>query len=154
MSSCRRYNDVMTTPATPYDPRYLAGVVLFNRGEFFEAHEVWESLWLSADVGDNRRFVQGLIQAAVALHHRDTGNDRGAKKLFASARNYMDGYPELWWGLDRTRFWQQMEQCFAKAGGESSIAQFRGDADVQVRIELVPSPPTWPNPEDFLGDTD
>ena len=31
---------------TPYDPRYLAGIVLFNRGDFFEAHEVWESLWM------------------------------------------------------------------------------------------------------------
>ncbi|WP_315854002.1 DUF309 domain-containing protein [Gemmata massiliana] len=26
------------------DPRFLAGVELFNRREFFDAHEVWEDL--------------------------------------------------------------------------------------------------------------
>ena len=31
---------------TSYDPRYLAGIVLFNRGDYFEAHEVWEDLWM------------------------------------------------------------------------------------------------------------
>ena len=28
-----------------YDPRYLVGIVHFNRGDYFEAHEVWEDLW-------------------------------------------------------------------------------------------------------------
>src|SRR3989442_38030 len=64
----------MADASPDYDPRYLAGVLLFNRHEFFEAHEVWEALWLSADVGTDRRFVQGLIQAAVGLYHFGTNN--------------------------------------------------------------------------------
>src|SRR5437879_287850 len=42
------YNIGMETNAAPYDPRYLAGIVLFNRGDFFEAHEVWEALWMES----------------------------------------------------------------------------------------------------------
>ena len=49
-----------------HDPRYLAGIVLFNAQDFFEAHEVWEDLW-SETCGNEHRFYQGLIQAAVGL---------------------------------------------------------------------------------------
>lgn len=48
------------------DPRFLEGVALFNRGAFFEAHEVWEDLW-HEEVGEYRLFVQGLIQIAGGL---------------------------------------------------------------------------------------
>jgi hypothetical protein len=60
-----------------YDVRYLGGVRFFNDGDFFEAHEVWEGLWLETS-GPERRFYQGLIQAAVALYHFGNGNLRGA----------------------------------------------------------------------------
>ena len=43
------------------------GAALYARGEYFEAHEAWEELWLSLD-GEPRLFVQGLIQVAAACH--------------------------------------------------------------------------------------
>ena len=61
-----------------YDPRYLLGIVHFNRGDYFEAHEVWEDLWHDT-AGPDRRFYQGLIQAAVAVYHAGNGNARGAR---------------------------------------------------------------------------
>src|SRR5262249_4206191 len=72
--------------------RYLAGIELFNRGEYFEAHEVWEDLWHET-AGPDRRYVQGLIQAAVAVYHAGNGNARGARRLFHSGRRYMAGFP-------------------------------------------------------------
>ena len=42
------------------------GRALFNRGEYFEAHEVWEEAWL-VETGSVRRVLQGLIQIAAAL---------------------------------------------------------------------------------------
>src|SRR6266404_7370062 len=77
------YNIVMETEQAQYDPRYLAGIVLFNRGDFFEAHEVWESLWMDT-AGEEKRFYQALIQAAVGLLHFCNGNIRGAVKLYRS----------------------------------------------------------------------
>src|SRR5579862_8110726 len=101
----------MTECMDEYDARYLAGILFFNARDFFEAHEVWEALWMESH-GDERRFVQGLIQAAVALFHFNGGNLRGALKLFRSGREYMRpcGSPHL--GMDATAFWRQMEICF------------------------------------------
>src|SRR5262249_60698648 len=78
-----------TLPMDPYDPRYLAGVLLFNAHDFFEAHEVWEDLWAESH-GPQRRFYQGLIQAAVGLCHFNNGNLGGAPKLYPSRPHYMD----------------------------------------------------------------
>src|SRR6266403_1301102 len=104
------YNTVMDEPQ--YDPRYLAGIVLFNRGDFFEAHEVWESLWMD-EYGPERKFYQALIQAAVGLLHFCNGNVRGAAKLYRSSRDYMQRYASPFLGLDQDVFWCQMERCFA-----------------------------------------
>ena len=35
----------MSATAADYNPRYLAGILLFNARDFFEAHDVWEELW-------------------------------------------------------------------------------------------------------------
>ena len=97
---------------TEYDPRYVAGAAHFNRREFFEAHEIWEDLWQDT-AGPDRRFYQGLIQAAVAVYHADNGNARGARRLFHSARRYMAAYPPVHLGLDVPAFWHAMERALA-----------------------------------------
>jgi uncharacterized protein len=43
------------------------GILLFNAGKFWEAHEVWEAIWQQRPE-DSRFFVQGLIQLAAAYH--------------------------------------------------------------------------------------
>ncbi len=99
-------------PAGGYDERYLAGAVWFNRGEYFEAHEVWEELWQDCPSAD-RRFYQSLIQAAVALYHWGNGNRAGAARLFQSGRRYMEPYRPRYRGLDVDRFWRQVEAAMA-----------------------------------------
>src|SRR5947209_20462200 len=100
----------MTEPAPAYDPRYLGGILFFNEHDYFEAHEVWESLWLEC-AGPERRFIQALIQAAVALFHFGNGNLRGTAKLYRSGRAYMEAYRSPYLGLDISDFWRQMERC-------------------------------------------
>jgi len=39
----------------------------FNRGEFYEAHEFWEEVWLELD-DPERLWVQAMIQIATGLH--------------------------------------------------------------------------------------
>ena len=102
-----------------YDPRYLAGIAWFNRGEFFEAHEVWEDLWRDCP-GADRRFYQALIQAAVALHHWGNRNRAGATRLFHSGRRYMEPYRPRHHGLDVDGFWRQVEEALAVALSEAS----------------------------------
>src|SRR5438876_1089876 len=94
----------------PYDPRYLAGILLFNKGDFFEAHEVWEELWCESH-GTERKYYQGLIQAAVGLCHFGNGNLGGAVKLYRSSRDYLSDCGSSFLGLDVAGFSEQMERC-------------------------------------------
>jgi hypothetical protein len=137
-----------------YDPRYLAGVLLFNRGDFFEAHEAWESLWMDC-AGPDKQFYQGLIQAAVALCHFCNGNLRGAAKLYHSSRDYMRRYGSPHLGLDVDAFWRQMEACFAELLASPDLSVLR-NASCQPREELIPTleldppPAAWPDPAEYV----
>jgi predicted metal-dependent hydrolase len=143
----------MTEATAGYDPRYLGGILFFNSRDFFEAHEVWESLWLELPGGPERRFVQGLIQAAVALYHFGNGNLRGAKKLYQTGRAYMEACGSPYLGLDSTNFWQKMEGCFQSILGEAEPDRgIRPEESLIPTIELDPPPESWPNPEDFESD--
>ncbi|MFO0806845.1 MAG: DUF309 domain-containing protein [Gemmataceae bacterium] len=104
-----------------HDPRYLAGIAHFNRGEYFDAHEVWEDLWMECPAAE-RRFFQSLIQAAVALYHWERGNSAGADRLFHSGRRYMEPYRPLYFGLDVAKFWADVERGFA---GERPVIALR-----------------------------
>ncbi len=78
---------------------YLEGIELFNRAEFFDAHEVLEDVWRDAR-NPERKFLQSLIQVAVALHHHGRGNLAGARSLLARATRNLEPYPERFGGVD------------------------------------------------------
>ena len=60
--------------------RLEQGRAAFNRGEYFEAHELWEEAWHEL-AGAERIFVQGLIQIAAGLHHLEQRRPRPAAGL-------------------------------------------------------------------------
>lgn len=71
------------------DKRFHHGIEHFNRKEFYDAHEVWEDVWRDSS-GPEKKFLQGLIQAAVAFHHHSTGNLVGARSLLVRARRNIE----------------------------------------------------------------
>ena len=77
---------------------YQHGVALFNAGDFFAAHEALEDIWRPAE-GTERRFLQGLIQIAVALHHFNSGNRVGAQSLLARGAAKLDELPDEYFGV-------------------------------------------------------
>jgi predicted metal-dependent hydrolase len=67
----------------PNDP-FARGAGLFDRGEFFEAHESWEDRWRVATDPTERAFLQGLIQVAAAFHKLLVMNsEEAASRLLA-----------------------------------------------------------------------
>jgi hypothetical protein len=135
---------------TPYDPRYLAGVLLFNEQDYFEAHEVWEDLWTESH-GAERRFVQGLIQAAVGLCHFSNGNLGGAVKLYRTSREYMLPCGSPFWGMDVTAFWAAMERCYGVLLTDPNPDRsLRPDPALAPTITLEPPPEQWPDPDAYL----
>jgi predicted metal-dependent hydrolase len=74
------------------------GIALFNRGEFYEAHEVLEDVWRAAPT-EEKLFLQGLIQVAVALVHHSRGNLAGAQSLLARGERNLEAYPPSYAGI-------------------------------------------------------
>jgi predicted metal-dependent hydrolase len=83
-----------------YRTHFLQGVEHFNRHEFWEAHESWETIWLVAET-DVEQFLQGMIQLAAAYHHVKRGTHRGAVRLFEAALRRLSAFPRRWSGIDR-----------------------------------------------------
>lgn len=87
-------------PATRNRQQLLEGIELFNEQQFWHAHESWEQLWLTAR-GEEKRFLQGLIQLAAAYYHVRRGTFRGAVRLFAAAQAKLAPIPAGYLGVDR-----------------------------------------------------
>jgi len=97
---------------------YRRGIQLFNQHHFFDAHETWEDVWRETN-GPEKKFLQGLIQAAVAFHHHSTGNLAGACSLMDRARKNLLEYPEEFAGI-RVR-----TLCLSLAGWRDSLSTGR-----------------------------
>src|ERR1700723_381651 len=70
------------------------GLRLYDAGEFFTAHEAWESVWLNSPEPE-KTFLQGLIQVTPAFHHLQCDNRLGTTLLLQAALGRLDGYPEF-----------------------------------------------------------
>ena len=94
----------MTIDAHDHDEARIfhEGLTLFNDGEWFEAHEVWEDIWRDAS-GAKKRFYQGLIQAAVVIEHVRRGNPRGVRSVFESCMTKFEGAHGVHMGVDVDR---------------------------------------------------
>ena len=76
----------------------LAGLNCFRHGQFFEAHEHWEAVWLRAEEPE-KTFLQGLIQVAGSFFHFRRDNLGGARSMAKKALGRLDKYPENYGGV-------------------------------------------------------
>jgi uncharacterized protein len=68
------------------------GLACYQREEFFQAHEHWESVWLHLQEPE-KSFLQALIQMTVAFHHLQVGNSAGAASLLRKALHRFEVTP-------------------------------------------------------------
>ena len=78
--------------------KFELGLTHFNSRRFFEAHEIWEEIWL-VETEPEKTFLQGLIQLAAAYHHYEHGNPDGTESLLASGIVKLSRFPEHHHGL-------------------------------------------------------
>jgi len=81
------------------DQKFQRGIAHFNAQEFFEAHEVWEEIWL-VEAEPEKTFLQGIIQIAAAFHHYCRGNTDGTESLLAAGIVKLSRFPRNHRGLN------------------------------------------------------
>jgi predicted metal-dependent hydrolase len=96
------------------------GLRLYDAGEFFAAHEAWESVWLPAQEPE-KTFLQGLIQVTAAFHHWQRENRLGTARLLRGALGRLERDPACFGGIsvdllcDDIRAWLQALEVDAPA---------------------------------------
>lgn len=71
-----------------------SGWILFQKQNFFEAHDQWEEAWQQM-TGHRRVFWQAMIQLAVSAYHVQTDNYSGAISQARKAREKFLSVPVL-----------------------------------------------------------
>jgi hypothetical protein len=92
------------------------GLACYRRGEFFEAHEHWELVWLELEEPE-KSFLQAVIQTTAAFHHFHAGNRVGASSLMRRAVRRMDLCPEEFAGLNVGRLRAELRPWLAALEG-------------------------------------
>jgi predicted metal-dependent hydrolase len=75
------------------------GIALFNRGEFFEAHEAMEEAMDLIDDDGDWEFFLGLLRAAVANHKLSQGAVSSAVGHLQASLRYLAPYSDRHHGL-------------------------------------------------------
>jgi uncharacterized protein len=72
----------------------------FEAGDYWDAHEVLEGLWLESE-GLERELAAGVILLAAALHKaRAMGNARGGRRNYAKALRHLALVPDAFQGVE------------------------------------------------------
>jgi len=123
---------------------YLFGIDLFNHGYYWEAHEVWESLWHAAGrQGDMANFLKALIKLAAAGVKARVGNPAGVERharrsveLLASLTLTQTSGETRLCGLEI----QELMRRAAELADEAKQIQ-KADPDRRLAIMLAPQAP-------------
>jgi predicted metal-dependent hydrolase len=75
------------------------GLQCYREGRFFDAHEHWECVWLTLN-GQEKRFLQALIQITAAFHHLQRGNRAGTASLLRRAHIRFSHCPAVFAGIE------------------------------------------------------
>ena len=74
-----------------------------NSGDFHEAHEIFEDLWLELDDRQEKDIVQTLAQADALAVHIETGNMRAAQRLMRQLPELIQTFPLEYKGISLVR---------------------------------------------------
>jgi hypothetical protein len=77
----------------PLEENHELGRRHFNAGEYFPAHEAWETAWKQARRSDEAEFFKGLSQLGAGYVHLLRGNAHGAITLMRRAARRVRRYP-------------------------------------------------------------
>src|SRR6476620_6501692 len=97
-----------------YPIEYIAGIDLYNAGEFHAAHDAWEDRCMG-EVGPREKlFLQAMIQSAVAFHHLEIGRPGAARQMYQRAKEKFARLDSnVFMSLDLIGYQAELDRCLA-----------------------------------------
>jgi len=97
-----------------YPVEYLAGIDLYNSGEFHAAHDAWEERWMGPVDPQEKLFLQAMIQSAVAFHHLQIGRPGAARQMYLAAKEkFAKLGVDFFMSLDLIEYQQQLDRALS-----------------------------------------
>lgn len=85
--------------AEPLPPEAEEAIRLFNAGEFYKQHDLFEVLWQN-EPRPIRNLYQGILQIGVGYFQITRGNMRGGLKMLKRGLRWLDTLPDHCRGVD------------------------------------------------------
>jgi CheY-like chemotaxis protein len=132
-------SELLQTCQQQPSPKAIHGIELFNRGEYFEAHEALEAAW-NEDETPGRELYRAILQVAVAYLQIERGNYNGAVKMFLRVRQWIDPLPDECRGVDVARLRSDAKAVHKVLDtlGRSGISDFDRSLLKPVRYKTEP----------------
>lgn len=117
---------------------FWQGVEQFNQGKFYACHDTLEALWIEA-AEPLRNFYQGILQIAVACHHLENHNWRGAVILLGEGLSRLRNYLPAYASIDVAQLTAQTAHLLAELqqAGPERVAEFAQGLRVEVPANPV-----------------
>ena len=116
------------------DQNHALAIDFFDAGNYFAAHEAWETCWVQAKGTDDEEFFKGLAQLGAGYTHYLRGNAHGARALLARALERIDSRGSPHRGIDVRGFTHDIRIAHHVAG----IVELRGGVLPPLRPIFVP----------------
>jgi predicted metal-dependent hydrolase len=114
------------------DGSYQHGLELSRGGQFFEAHEAFETAW-RACADRERDFFQGLVHVVVSAYQRGRDRPVAAERQRIKALNRLAAYEPSHRGLDVTALRSALDR--AEADPRQYLVDRRAEPPVAVEEE-------------------
>jgi len=118
-------SEVESSCSSDLPTRGRDGIALFNRGEYFEAHEALEDAWRDEE-SEIRDLYRGILQIAVTYLHITRGNYTGAVKVYGRSQKWLKKYPAVCQCVNVKQLLADAKNVMdsLQALGEENIASF------------------------------
>jgi uncharacterized protein len=122
----------------PHSAEFYKGLAYFNRGFYYECHDLWEEIWGEAK-GKQKVFYQALIMVAVSLYHFGNENPGGALSCHSKALTEFKKLPGCFLGLNIHELISKLDEFYAGIRVETELTKEQLSKP-RPRIQLEETP--------------
>ena len=102
---------------------WSSAILEHNKDEYFEAHELFEDIWLELDDRNEKDIIQTLAQADALEVHLETGNLAAAKRLMRQLPELSQTFPNEYRNINLVEFKLWLTQMISIVPDVDNILQ-------------------------------